>query len=142
MTNPQVPVEEESDLLEAVRSLTREVVGLRERLDTLYAPREEVKRESRRRAWRFLGFAVIFILLAQAMTMSTISYCFLSATNQRSHFCHLMPGYGQAVDQSNIRLARFEKILNSIEATNATAEENRKKVAEIDQRLSKLEKQK
>lgn len=142
-TNPQVPVEEDNDLLEAVRGLTREVIGLRNRLDTLYAPREEVKRESRRRAWRFLGFAVVFILIAQMLTMSTISYCFLDSGRQSadSKFCSLMPGYDQAVSQGADRIARFESLLTGIEETNQQAKDNKKRLDDIERRLSKLEKQ-
>jgi hypothetical protein len=131
--------EDAAALLDAVRGLTREVRTLRDRLDTLYAPREEVKRESRRRAWRFLASAVALVIVAQMMTMMTISYCFLNASNQQSHFCHLMPGYGQVVEQNSVRLSRFEKILDSIDQTNKTAIENQQKVADIDRRLKKLE---
>jgi uncharacterized protein involved in exopolysaccharide biosynthesis len=141
MTDPQQLPEQEDDLLEAVRGLTAEVRTLRDRLETLYAPRAEVKREGQRRAWRFLGFAVAIVIVAQGLSMTTISYCFLSASNQTSHYCRLMPGYGRALDQSTERLDRFNRILDGLEGTATQAEANQRKLEDIDRRLKALEEQ-
>lgn len=138
MTDQLLP-EEDGDLLDAVRALTKEVRGIQERLDTIYAPRDEVRREGRRRAWRFLALAVVVVLISQGLTMATISYCFLSPTNQTSHFCGLMPGYGKAVETSNARVGRFEKLLDGIEGTQRDVARNDKRLDEIERRLDKLE---
>jgi predicted nucleic acid-binding Zn-ribbon protein len=138
MVEPQTP-EEELELLEAVRGLTAEVRSLSDRLDNLSAARNEITRESRHRAWRFLAVAVVIILVSQGMTMATISYCFLSPTTQTSHFCGLMPGYGKAVETSNARLDRFEKLLDGIEGTQENVAQNDKRLDDIERRLDKLE---
>ena len=124
--------EERDALLDAVLSLTAEVRGIQERLDTIYAPRDEVTREGRRRAWRFLGLAVVIILVSQALTTTMVSTCFLSVTGHTPVACRIIPGYGKAMEQSNARLSRFETILDGIEGTN-------KRVDDIDRRLKALE---
>lgn len=135
----QLAPEERDDLLEAVRTLTDEVRGIQGRLDRLYAPRAEVTREGRRRAWRFLAVAVVIVLVSQGMTMLTISYCFLNPSSQNSKFCGIMPGYGQAVQQSSERLSRFEKILDGVEETNSNVQQNDKRLDDIERRLDALE---
>lgn len=140
MTDPQQSVEDRDDLLEAVRTLTEEVRGLSERLETLYAPREEINREGRRRAWRFLGISIVIILISQFLTMTTISYCFLNANGHGGAACSAMPGYAQAIQQSDIRLQRFEALLDGIEATQQNVKSNDKDIADINRRLEALEK--
>lgn len=135
----QSPLDERDELLASVRDLIVEVRGIHERLDSVYAPREEVRRESRHRAWRFLAIAVVIILVSQGLSMLTISYCFLNPSSQNSKFCGLMPGYGTAVQQSNQRLGRFEKVLDGIEATNANVQNNDKRLDDIERRLHALE---
>lgn len=132
MTTPSPPAESRDDLTQAVHALLEEVKGLRGQL-SLYAPRDEVRREGRSRAWRFLAFAVAIVIVAQAMTMTTISYCFLDANNRHKPLCDAMPGYAQSVDQNEIRLGRFEKVLGAIES-------NGKRIDDIERRLDALEK--
>jgi hypothetical protein len=134
--------EERDELLAAVRGLTEEVRGIHERLDTIYAPRAEVTREGRRRAWRFLALAIVIILISQMMTMTTISYCFLSANVHGGPFCSAMPGYSQAIDQNSIRLARFEALLDGIEATQKNVKANDAQIDDLNRRLKVLEGQK
>lgn len=133
------PAEEQDALLEAVRILTAEVRGIQSRLDHVYAPRDEVRREGKRRAWRFLAVAVVIVLVSQGMTMLTISYCFLNPSSQNSKFCGIMPGYGSAVQQGNERLSRFEKVLDGIESTNNNVQKNDKRLDDIERRLNALE---
>jgi hypothetical protein len=141
MMGQSLPEDSSTALLDAVLSLTKEVRGIQERLDTIYAPREEVAREGRRRAWRFLALAIVIIIVSQGMSMTTISYCFLNPNNQTgsSRVCSLMPGYGQALEQGNARLARFSQLLDGVEATSARSEDNKKRLDDIERRLDALE---
>jgi len=132
--------EERDALLEAVRTLTEEVRGIQERLDTIYAPRDEVTREGRKRAWRFLGISIVIVLISQLLTITTISYCFLNANGHGGPACSVMPGYSRAIEQSDIRLARFERLLDGIEATQQDVKDNDKDIADINRRLDALEK--
>jgi hypothetical protein len=134
--------EERDELLAAVRTLTEEVRGIHERLETIYAPRAEVTREGRRRAWRFLGISVIIVLISQMLTITTISYCFLSANGHGGPACSIMPGYSRAIDQSDIRLSRFEAILDGIETTQSNVKGNDARIDDLDRRLKVLEGQK
>lgn len=122
------------DLVQAVRSLIEEVKLLNQKM-ALYAPREEVKRDSRQRAWRFFGFAVIVVVLAQMLSMSTISYCFLDANADRKPACGVMPGYNTALKEGEVRLARFELLVTTID-------KNRLEIEELQARVDKLESKK
>lgn len=124
----------EDDLVTAVRSLIEEVKLLNQKM-ALYAPREEVRRDSRQRAWRFFGFAVVVIVLAQLLSMSTISYCFLNTSSQNKPMCSVMPGYNAALRDGEVRLARFELLTTTIDR-------NRLQIAELQARVDKLESQK
>lgn len=125
------PSEEASELLGEVRRLIVQVQQVNSKLE-LYAPREEVVRDSKLRAWRFLAFAVAIILITQAMTMTTISYCFLDANGDARPFCSTMPGYSEAVQQNDVRLDRFERLLGGIE-------NSQNQLDDIDRRLDQLE---
>lgn len=134
--------EERDALLEAVRTLTEEVRGIQGRLDTIYAPRDEVTREGRRRAWRFLSISIIIVLISQLLTITTISYCFLNANGHGGSACSIMPGYSRAIEQNDIRLARFEALLDGIEATQKNVKGNDARIDDLDRRLKALEDQK
>lgn len=107
-------LQQRMDLTEAVNGLLKEVRQLNEKL-ALYAPREEVRSESRKRAFRFLGMALVIIVIAQLLTMMTISRCFLSISEDRSMYCSLMPGYNEAVAQGEVRIDQFEVLLSTIQ---------------------------
>lgn len=129
MSSP--PLENRDELIAAVRSLITEVQGLSKKL-SLYAPREEVTRESRKRAWRFFSLAVVIVLVSQMLTTTMISYCFLDANNTHKIACNIIPGYGEAVEQNEVRLGRFERLLTGIESTGD-------RLDKIEERLDKLE---
>lgn len=117
--NPE-QLQERDALTAAVNDLIEEVRALNAKLAN-YPPRDEVRRDGRRRGWRFLGFAIAIILAAQLMTMTTISYCFLDASGEggRHGACDVLPGYSEAMQQNEIRLARFEMLLTTIEKNKA-----------------------
>jgi len=125
------PLESRDELIAAVRSLIKEVQGLSEKL-SLYAPREEVSRESKMRAWRFFSLAVAIIIASQMLTTTMISYCFLDANNTHKVACNAIPGYGEAVEQNEVRLGRFESLLTGVERTSD-------RLDRIEERLDKLE---
>lgn len=118
------------ELTLAVQSLIMEVRQLNSKL-ALYAPREEVKTDSRRRAWRFLGFSVVIVLLAQMLSMTTISYCFLDANADRKPLCGVMPGYNEALAQGEVRLQRFELLVTTIEKNRVEIEKLNEEVADL-----------
>lgn len=126
------PLDSRDELVAAVRVLISEVQGLGKQL-SLYAPREEVTRESRRRALRFLAIAVVVVMISQMITMTMISYCFLGAVPTQHVACSIMPGYGQALKQGQVRLDRFGTLLDATESNN-------RRVEDIDRRLEALEK--
>lgn len=115
--NPE-QVKEHDSLIAAVNTLITEVRALNDKMK-YYAPREEVRKEGRSRAWRFLTVSIVTILLAQVMTMTTISYCFLDASGQRKPACGLMPGYNEALAQSDVRVKRFEYLISEIDRNQA-----------------------
>jgi polyhydroxyalkanoate synthesis regulator phasin len=53
-----------------------------------------------------------------------------------------MPGYSQAIDQNSIRLARFEALLDGIEATQKNVKTNDAQIDDLNRRLKVLEGQK
>lgn len=132
MTSQQ-PLEESDELLAAVQSLLSEVRDLRKQLSR-YAPREEVTRESRKRAWRFLSAALVCILISQGLTLMTISYCFLDASNSTKSVCKVIPGYGEALEQNAVRLERFGSMLDVVE-------DSHDRIDSIEERLARLERE-
>lgn len=124
---------EQDRLLEAVTSLTNEVRGLSTMLGREYPKRTEMRRTLRNRGINYLLVVLLILLIAQAMTATTISHCFLNAdVSQRAPFgCSAMPGYDQAVEQNQTRLSRFFELSNQIES-------NRLKITELELELEKL----
>lgn len=120
------------DLTAAVHSLIVEVKQLNQKLAS-YAPRAEVQRDSRQRAWKFFGFAVAVIILAQILSMSTISYCFLDADANRRPACGIMPGYNEALDQGQIRLQRFELLVTTLEKNRLEIDKLNREIALLKQ---------
>lgn len=119
-------------VLAAVHELTDEVKKLQTQLKQ-YPKREEVKHESRKRAFRFFGTAMVVILISQLLTMTTISYCFLSPMqNSGRTACSIMPGYDNAIQVGRERQARFELVMSEIELNEA-------RISEIHARLDELE---
>lgn len=126
---------ERDKLLEAVNELAAEVRGLRSVLRKEYPKRGEMRRTVRTRVVNYFLVALMVLLVAQAMTMTTISHCFLnaSASNGAPIGCSAMPGYDQAVEQNQTRLGRFYELSNQIES-------NRLKVTELELEIEKLKK--
>lgn len=108
------PLESRDELVEAVNAFVAEVKKLNEKMAE-FPRRDEVTREGRTRAWRFLGFAVAIVLASQLVTVSMVSYCFLDTDNSPKASCNIMPGYHDAVSEGDARLARFDALLVSIE---------------------------
>ena len=133
------PPENRDELLGAVLTLVDEVKILNEKL-ALYAPRDEVKRNLRLGIFRALALGFVVLLLSQAMTMTTISACFLNATGNAPKACGMMPGYSSAIQQNNIRFERFSLLLEGLEGTNNKVDGNSSKLEDIDKRLRALEK--
>ena len=95
-----------------------------------YPKREEVQREGRERAIRYLALSVVILIVAQLMTISTISYCFLPDKGY-PRACRAIPGYGAAVDRGDQQLKVFTEI------TGQTTE-NRKKIDELQRQIDQL----
>jgi hypothetical protein len=131
--------EDRDELLAAVQTLISEVKELNDKM-ALYAPREEVRKTFRTGAWRFLAGAVAIILISQMITTTMISYCFLNATGERRAACTFIPGYGQAVEQNDIRLNRFALLLDGLEQTTQKAKVNDARLDQLESRLAELEK--
>lgn len=129
---------EEKSLLGAVHDLTTEVKALRELLTKDYPKRAEVREDGRQKVRQLIVFTLVTLLLAQLMTMTTISTCFLNASDRAPSACNAMPGYRGAVEQGQIRLQRFYELANSIEENKVRSEEAKAKVAELEIELEKL----
>lgn len=124
----------EKPLRTAVQELTSEVKALRELLERDYPSRDEVKREGRQRALRYLAASVVLLLVSQFLTIILISHCFLGDTTRVREPCGIIPGYSQKVDESNKTLADLYGTLNQIE-------ENRKAVKELELEIEKIKAQ-
>lgn len=128
----ELPVRGDSpSLLTAVRELTGEVKALRKQLATEYPKRDEVRREGRERALRFLALSVVILLVSQCLTVTLISHCFLGDTTRVQAPCGAIPGYAEKVDESNKTMTEFYRLINQIE-------ENRKDVAELQLEIEKI----
>ena len=123
-----------SDLLQAVRELVQEVDALSKRLSKDYPSREEVRHEGRIRMFKSLAFGICIIIVANLLTLQTISYCFLAPSGTVHSECNFIPGYKSTVEVGNQRLARFELLLTQIE-------ENQRAIIDLQTRLDKLERQ-
>lgn len=130
MTIPADPAEQAS-LLEAVKGLTQEVRSLRSVLARDYPKREEVTSESRRRAIKYMAASVAILLLAQIMTITTISSCFLGDVSNPPGACKLIPKYSGSVKQSNQTMNEFLRL-------RAESAENRAKVAQLELEVERL----
>ncbi len=134
--NPE-QLREHADLTEAVNALIVEVRGLNDRL-AFYSPREEVRKDGRKRAWRFFASAMGAVLVAQALTMSTISYCFLDASATYHPACSIMPGYTESYEQNQIRLARFNLLLEQIDVNRQDIKRQDLEIEVLKQQQKKL----
>lgn len=124
----------EQSLLAAVNILTDEVRSLRLILAQEYPKRAEVASEGRRRALRYLGATLAILMLAQFMTITTISYCFLGNNIEIPAACKLIPGYTQAVERGTGQLETFYYLQ---EQTSS----NRAKIAELELEIEKIKQQ-
>jgi hypothetical protein len=120
------------DLLRAVRTLVAEVDTLSKRLRSEYPTREEVQYESRKRALKTLAFGIVIIVLANLLTIQTISYCFLSPTGETHGVCNHIPGYEATLEVGNERLARFNLLLEQIA-------NNQETIVDLEERVMDLE---
>jgi hypothetical protein len=120
------------DLLEAVRTLVKEVEELSLRLKRDYPNREEVKHDSRMRAIKFTAFGLAIIVLANLLTLQTISYCFLGPAGVHHQICNYIPGYESTRTLGDERLKRFILLLDQIQ-------ENQKAILDLQQRVNTLE---
>jgi hypothetical protein len=137
----ELPLETRDELLvEAVNTLMAEVRKLNEQVSQ-FPKREEVRSESRTRAWRFLGFAVAIIMASQLLTMSLVSYCFLDANSTHKMACNAMPGYAEAMQQNNIRLGRFELLLTNIESNQQNLIDTQRDIIILQEQVNKLKEQ-
>lgn len=119
------------DLVTAVRELTAVVRSLDKKLRTDYLNKHEVKKEGRSRMYKALAFGVVLILIAQVITISTISYCFLGPSGSVHTSCRIMPGYSAAIDLGNERLARFELLITQIQKNQLQINKLELEVAEL-----------
>jgi hypothetical protein len=117
------------DLLVAVHELTKQVTMLTNRLEKDYPRREEVKHEGRKRMFKALAFGVVLILIAQLITISTISYCFLSPNLEEHRGCSIIPGYEDANTLGKERLERFLLLIEQIE-------KNEQEIAELKEQVN------
>jgi hypothetical protein len=126
---------ETSLLVSEVQRLVVLVTALNNKMKQ-YPDREEVKKEGRSRTLKALGFGVVLILIAQFLTLATVSYCFLTPQPGQTvrPLCGAIPGYNRALDDNKARLDRFELLLGQIEL-------NKKLNREQDLRLEILERQ-
>lgn len=132
------PLESRDELVAAVNSLMVEVRSLNERM-TEFPRREEVRQESRSRAWRFLAFAVAIVLASQLITMTLVSYCFLDANSTNKMACAVMPGYSEAMEQNDIRLGRFDLLLRSIADNQEQLKKNQEDIINMQKQIDKLQ---
>lgn len=140
MTATPTPPEEKT-LLGAVHDLTTEVKALRELLTKEYPKRTEVKEDGRQKVRQLIAFTIVTLFIAQLMTMTTISTCFLNASGKAPSACNAMPGYRGAVEQGQVRLNRFYELANSIEENKARSEEAKARVTQLEIELEKLKQQ-
>lgn len=131
------PLESRDELVDAVNSLLLEVKQLNVRMGD-FPKREEVRHESRTRAWRFLAFAVAIVFASQLITMSLVSYCFLDANSSEKPACNVMPGYHEAMNQNNVRLGRFEMLLRTIESNQSSIIETQADIKVMQEEIKKL----
>lgn len=125
------------DLVGAVKELMAEVRKLNEQMKH-FPRREEVQVDGRKRAWRFLAFAVTIILAAQLITMTLISYCFLDANSTHKMACSAMPGYVEAMEQNDIRLGRYGSLLDTIEKNQQRIMDNQKDIEAMQAEIAEL----
>jgi hypothetical protein len=57
---------------------------------------------------------MVVILVANLFTIAAVSYCFLDTTGKTHASCRIFPGYQNALDTGNERLARFQLLLGEI----------------------------
>lgn len=119
------------ELLTAVRELTTEVKNLRSTLHSDYPKRAEVKAVMRRKTVTYGLTILLVLIMAQVMTITTVSHCFLISAPQVPVGCSIIPGYNDAIKQSEERLKRFYEISGHIE-------DNRLKIAELELEIEKL----
>lgn len=120
-----------SELLTAVRELTEEVKSLRTMLAVEYPKRTEMKSAMRRRAFTYLAVILLILTTTQAMTITTVSHCFLVSSTNPPFGCTVIPGYQDAMKQGEERLRRFQQM-------NSEVESNRIKLAELELEIEKL----
>jgi hypothetical protein len=130
--------ESEVSLTQAVKDLTAVVGSLNKRAAN-FPTRTEVKSEGRKRAWKMLGFGVLLIIVAQLLTVNTISYCFLQPIDAAGHeACRVMPGYTATQMEGRERLARFELLLEQIEKNKKINREQDIQIQILEARLKEL----
>ncbi len=128
-----------TELQDEVHALI-ESVGALAGLMKKFPDREEVKREGRKRTVKALLFGVVLILIAQLLTLGTVSYCFLTPQPGQSHrpYCSNIPGYDRAIEDGNARLARFQLLLTQIEENQTEIDENRTNIVKLEKEIQIL----
>jgi hypothetical protein len=130
-----------NELLAAVQELSNEVKQLSGNLHENYPKRSEVRQDGRKRAGKVLGFGLVLVIVANLITIQTISYCFLNTTVQRHKICSYIPGYDNALAEGDRRLARFQLLISQIEKNRKEIENLKKQDQVLDLRIKQLEAQ-
>lgn len=111
-------------LLSAVQNLTKVVDALRKTIEDDYPKRRELEQKyttktvAKRRLRQTAFVLVAAIIASYFLSISTASYCFLQSNPKDRFYCHIMPGYSASQDR---------------------AEHFRKKIAEQEARIKRLE---
>jgi hypothetical protein len=129
-------------LVHEVQRLVTLVTALNNRM-TQFPDREEVKHEGRSRMIKALVFGVVLILVAQLLTLMTVSYCFLTPQPGDPHrvLCSAIPGYNKALDDGQTRLDRFQLLLGQIALNKKLNREQDIRLEILEQQLADLKKQ-
>ena len=123
------------ELLESVNKLRGGVVALTNVLEEDYPKREEVERRftKKKTFYRGLGLAalmfVIGVVASYFVTFSTLSVCFLTADQNPSGVCKVIPGYEESLARNDTLLHRFQTLVK-------TTKQNERQIAELEEQLS------
>lgn len=143
MTMPEEPAIDSTptELTKAVRELVASVRALDSKLKKNYPDREEVRRQGRQRAMQFLAFGLVLVVIANLVTISLVSYCFLAPSGTIHQGCRAMPGYSRTVDEGQARLARFELLIGQIQKNKMEIHNLKLERGILEVRMDRLEKQ-
>lgn len=117
----------EKTLTELTLEAHRAIVGLE----------ELVKRQQRISNTRWLAlllFIPVMFLVSSAVTISTISHCFLNERVSNGSLpasCQLIPGYEKALTQNKEIYTEFERLRGVTDSNKARIDELEKKIEEL-----------